>query len=61
MSGSGGGARHADPRRAAGWGVERGCASAANSVIAHKPSGRTTTYGKVAEAAAKLDPPKDIN
>jgi len=29
-------------------------------VITHQPSGRTTTYGKVAEAAAKLDPPKDI-
>ena len=35
--------------------------SAANSVITHKPSGRTTTYGKVAEAAAKLEPPKDVN
>ena len=34
--------------------------SAANSVITHKPSGRTTTYGKVAEAAAKLEPPKDV-
>ena len=29
-------------------------------MIAHKASGRTTTYGKVAEAAAKLEPPKDI-
>ena len=29
--------------------------TAANSVITHTPSGRTTTYGKVAEAAAKLD------
>src|SRR6266853_2465454 len=45
---------------AAGWGVEPAACSAANSVIAHKPSGRTTTYGKVAAAAAKLDPPKDI-
>jgi isoquinoline 1-oxidoreductase beta subunit len=34
--------------------------SAANSVITHKPSGRATTYGKVAEAAAKLTPPKDV-
>ena len=25
-------------------------------MITHKPTGRTTTYGKVAEAAAKLDP-----
>ena len=29
-------------------------------MITHKPSGRTTTYGKVAEAAAKLEPPKDV-
>jgi isoquinoline 1-oxidoreductase beta subunit len=29
-------------------------------VITHKPSGRTTTYGKVAAEAAKLDSPKDI-
>jgi isoquinoline 1-oxidoreductase beta subunit len=34
--------------------------SVANGVITHTPSGRTTTYGKVAEAAAKLEPPKDI-
>jgi isoquinoline 1-oxidoreductase beta subunit len=45
---------------AAGWGAPAAECSAANSVITHKPSGRTTTYGKVAEAAAKLDPPKDI-
>jgi isoquinoline 1-oxidoreductase beta subunit len=45
---------------AAGWGVPAEQCSAANSVITHTPSGRTTTYGKVAEAAAKLDPPKDI-
>jgi isoquinoline 1-oxidoreductase subunit beta len=30
------------------------------SVITHLPSGRTTTYGKVATAAAKLEVPKDI-
>jgi isoquinoline 1-oxidoreductase subunit beta len=34
--------------------------TAANSVITHRPSGRTTTYGKVAEAAAKIEPPSDI-
>ncbi len=45
---------------AAGWGVEPTECNAANSVITHTPSGRTTTYGKVAAAAAKLDPPKDI-
>jgi isoquinoline 1-oxidoreductase subunit beta len=45
---------------AAGWGVQPAECSAASSVITHKPSGRTTTYGKVAAEAAKLDPPKDI-
>ena len=34
--------------------------SAANSVITHKASNRTVTYGKVAEAAGKLDQPKDV-
>jgi isoquinoline 1-oxidoreductase subunit beta len=42
------------------WKVPASECSAANSVITHKPSGRTTTYGKVAEAAAKLEPPKDV-
>jgi isoquinoline 1-oxidoreductase subunit beta len=41
------------------WGVPASACSAAMSVITG-PSGRTTTYGKVAEAAAKLEPPKDI-
>jgi isoquinoline 1-oxidoreductase subunit beta len=43
-----------------GWKVPAAECSAANSVITHKPSGRTTTYGKVAEAAAKLTPPAEI-
>jgi isoquinoline 1-oxidoreductase subunit beta len=43
-----------------GWGVPAAECSAANSVITHKPSGRTTTYGKVAEAAAKLTPPAEV-
>ncbi len=42
------------------WKVPASECSAANSVITHKPSGRTTTYGKVAEAAAKIEPPKGI-
>jgi isoquinoline 1-oxidoreductase beta subunit len=42
------------------WNVPASECSAANSVITHKPSGRTTTYGKVAEAAAKLEPPKNV-
>src|SRR5262245_62117260 len=41
------------------WKVPASECSAANSVITHKPSGRTVTYGKVAEAAAKLTPPTD--
>src|SRR6202022_1845988 len=45
---------------AAGWGGPAAECTAANSVITHKASGRTTTYGKVAAAASKLDPPKDI-
>ena len=43
-----------------GWGVPASECTAANSVITHKQSGRTTTYGKVAEAAAKLTPPSEI-
>ena len=42
------------------WKVPATECSAANSVITHKPSGRTTTYGKVADAAAKLEPPKEV-
>jgi isoquinoline 1-oxidoreductase beta subunit len=45
---------------AAEWKVPASECSAANSVITHKASGRTTTFGKVAEAAAKLEAPKDI-
>jgi isoquinoline 1-oxidoreductase beta subunit len=42
------------------WKVPVSEVTAANSVITHTPSGRTTTYGKVAEAAAKVEPPKDV-
>jgi isoquinoline 1-oxidoreductase subunit beta len=42
------------------WNVPVSEVTAANSVITHKPSGRTTTYGKVAEKAAKLEAPKDV-
>src|SRR5690606_4225099 len=34
--------------------------SVANGVITHAGSGRQTTYGKVAAAAAKLEPPADV-
>jgi isoquinoline 1-oxidoreductase subunit beta len=42
------------------WKVPVGECTAANSVITHTPSGRTTTYGKVVEVAAKLEPPADV-
>jgi isoquinoline 1-oxidoreductase subunit beta len=42
------------------WKVPASECSAANSVITHTPSGRTTTYGKVADAAARLKPPTDV-
>jgi isoquinoline 1-oxidoreductase beta subunit len=42
------------------WKVPVAECSAANSVITHKATNRKTTYGKVAEAAAKLEPPKDV-
>jgi len=40
------------------WGVPAAECKAAKSVISH-PSGKSTTYGKVAAAAAKLDVPKE--
>ena len=42
---------------AAEWQVPASECVAANSVITHTGSGRTTTYGKVASAAGKLTPP----
>src|SRR5436309_6197227 len=42
------------------WKVPVSEVSASNSVITHTPSGRTTTYGKVAEAAAKIEPPAEV-
>ena len=39
------------------WGVPVAECVAANSIITHKASGRKTSYGKVAEAAAKIAPP----
>lgn len=43
-----------------GWKVPTAECSAVNSIITHAPSGRTISYGKVAEAAARLAPPTDI-
>ncbi len=45
---------------AAEWKVAPSECSAASGTITHKASGRTTTYGKVAEAAAKLAPPAEV-
>ncbi|MGY3491669.1 isoquinoline 1-oxidoreductase beta subunit [Bradyrhizobium sp. USDA 4502] len=42
------------------WKVPASECKAVNSVITHTPTGKTTTYGKVAEAAAKLEPPADV-
>ncbi len=42
------------------WKVPSAECAAANSIITHTPSGRTTTYGKVAEAASRLPIPKDV-
>ena len=45
---------------AAQWGVAASECRAANSVITHAPSGRTVTFGRVAEAAAKMAPPQNV-
>ena len=42
------------------WKIPASECSATNSVIMHAPSRRTTTFGKVAEAAARLEPPADV-
>ena len=42
------------------WKVPASECTAANSVITHTPSGRATSYGKVVEAAARLEPPADV-
>ena len=42
------------------WGVPASECEASNSVITHKASKRSMTYGKVAEAAARLEQPKDV-
>ncbi len=42
------------------WKVPVAECAVSKGVITHGPSKRTTTYGKVANAAAKLAPPKDV-
>ena len=43
-----------------GWNVPASECSAASGVITHQTSGRTTTFGKVADAAGKLEAPKEV-
>src|SRR5258705_240076 len=42
------------------WGVPASECTASNSFIVHGPGPRRISFGKVAEAAAKLEPPKDV-
>jgi isoquinoline 1-oxidoreductase beta subunit len=42
------------------WKIPASECSATNSVITHAPSRRTTTFGKVAEAAARLELPAEV-
>ncbi|MGE3157787.1 MAG: molybdopterin cofactor-binding domain-containing protein [Xanthobacteraceae bacterium] len=42
------------------WKVPVAEVSVDKGVITHKASNRSTTYGKVAESAAKLEPPKEV-
>jgi isoquinoline 1-oxidoreductase beta subunit len=43
------------------WDAPIGDCSVAASVITHRPTGRTTTYGSVATAAAELVPPLQVD
>src|SRR5881392_1136233 len=42
------------------WGVPASECSASNSFVTHGAGGRRLSFGKVADAAAKLEPPKDV-
>jgi isoquinoline 1-oxidoreductase beta subunit len=42
------------------WDVPMNECSVSDSVITHGPTGRTTTYGKVAKAAAEMIPPNQV-
>ncbi len=46
---------------AARWRVPPAQCSARNSVIVHRPSGRTLTFGAVAADAAKIEPPSHVD
>ena len=42
------------------WNVPAAECTAQNGVITHGPSKRKVSFGKVADAASKLEPPKDV-
>ncbi|MFH6785440.1 MULTISPECIES: xanthine dehydrogenase family protein molybdopterin-binding subunit [Methylobacterium] len=42
------------------WGVSPGECRVEKGVIGHPASGRSTTFGKVAAAAGRMEPPKDV-
>ncbi|MGL4285196.1 MAG: molybdopterin cofactor-binding domain-containing protein, partial [Phreatobacter sp.] len=42
------------------WGVAASECRAANSRISHAASGRSVSYGQVAAAAARIEPPKEV-
>ena len=42
------------------WGVSPSGCAAALGTVTHMPSGRTLSYGQLAEAAGKREPPKDV-
>lgn len=46
---------------AADWGVPASECSASKGTITHGPSGRTTSYGKVAGAASRLEVPEQVS
>jgi isoquinoline 1-oxidoreductase beta subunit len=43
-----------------GWNVPAAECTVSKGVISHAPTQRQTSYGKVAAAAARLEPPKDV-
>ena len=45
---------------AAEWNVPASECSVEKGIISHKASGRSTSFGKVAQAAATIEPPKDV-
>jgi isoquinoline 1-oxidoreductase beta subunit len=45
---------------AAQWNVAAADCTAQNGVITHAPSGRRTTFGRVAAAAARMEPPDSV-